>query len=449
MSRTMIRVLSGTLTALVLTAVTGTASSAAYAPAGGGTFNVPRPWGSTAENWRIVRHVDRAIANTPQPSAENPAPTILISTYLLDSTPSVDALISACRRGVSVRVILDGDIDNWNSKRLIRVLNADNVPDTDRDGQPDSPASSGPCDSEAPGTTTTSDSFTDAEAQASASEPTEHSVTWGADRSYVKKCDGSCRGAGGNMHSKFYAFSRTGVVSDVVMVSSSNLNRGGARNGWNDLYTMVGRPESYEVYRRIHREMTDDTTAGDGKVEAIDGPFTSRFFPMRDATRANDPTLADLNKIGCSSVWGRTKVNVSMFYWEGTRGNYLADKLLSLARQGCQVSLIYGAPSVQIATRLRDAARRNLISLYDSRWDFNGDGYNEVRTHAKYVLVKGQFGGDSSSWQVMTGSPNWVEGSLSRGDETTLNIALQSAYDQYLADWNEIRRHSRALPYRR
>ena len=103
--------------------------------------------------------------------------------------------------------------------------------------------------------------------------------------------------------------------------------------------------------------MTDDDRAGDGKVEVVDGPFTSRFFPMRHAGKRRDPTLQDLNKIRCSSALGRTQVNVSMFYWKGTRGNYLLDKLLSLSRSGCHVSIIYGAPSVQIAERLRDAAR--------------------------------------------------------------------------------------------
>ena len=39
------------------------------------------------------------------------------------------------------------------------------------------------------------------------------------------------------MHSKFYLFSRTGASQHVVMVSSSNLNRGGAVLGWNDMYT--------------------------------------------------------------------------------------------------------------------------------------------------------------------------------------------------------------------
>jgi hypothetical protein len=430
----------------------GASPAAAYAPSGGGTFNTPNPWGTGTQKYAIVRHVEAAIDAT-RPTAADPNPVILISTFLFDRGASVDALIAACQRGVSVRVILDQDIDNDQAKRLIQTLNGDNVADADNDGVPDGPPTAGPCNSSLPTDPTVPARrprlISDAQARRSVAAPTEDSVTWGGDRSYAKKCMGSCRGAGGNMHSKFYAFSSTGSAKDVVMVSSSNLNWGGAVAGWNDLYTMVDRPVSFDAYQRIHRQMTEDTQAGDGKVEVRDGPYTSRFFPMRNASKANDPTLQDLNRVRCHSAFGRTRINVSMFYWDGARGDYLADKVLGLARSGCRVSIIYGAPSVEVAGRLRKAARAGLINLFDSRWDMNNDGYNEVRTHAKYVLVKGRYGTDTSAYEVMTGSQNWVAGSLSRGDETSLNIALRSAYADYSADWERIRQHSRRVPYNR
>ena len=48
---------------------------------------------------------------------------------------------------------------------------------------------------------------------------------------------------------------------------------------------------------------------------------------------------------------------------------------------------------------------------------------------------------------MWTGSQNWVTGSLSLSDETSLNIALRSAYESYLKNWKTIRSHSRRLPY--
>ena len=427
------------LTAVLAVSLVGMSPVNAYEPRAGALFNVPRPWGSTAENYRLIKHVEQAIRRTQGPTASEPNPVILITSFLLDRSASVDALIAACRRGVSVRVILDGDINNRNSRRLIAKLNGDNNrPRAGRCGR------TGGNRADARVATWTREQL-----RASLRAPSGNPDTWGRDKSYVKRCEGSCRGGGGNMHSKFYAFSRTGTARNVVIVSSSNLNRGGAVLGWNDMYTMKSRPKSFEVYKRIHLEMTNDDRAGDGKVEVVDGPFTSRFFPMRNAGKRRDPTLQDLNRIRCTSALGRTQIHVSMFYWKGTRGNYLTDKLLSLARNGCQVSIIYGAPSVQMAERLRNAARSHVIDLWDSRWDRNNNGEVEVRTHAKYVLVKGTYGGDRSARVVMTGTQNWVAGSLSKGDENSLNIKLASAYNGYLGDWQRIRNHSRRLPYNR
>jgi hypothetical protein len=423
--------------------------AAAWEPNSGATFNVPAPWGTNTQRYRIIRTIEKAIDETPGRSATHPNPTINVATFLLDRGLSVDALIRACNRGVSVRVIMDGDIDTVVSKNLIRALNSDNVVDADGDGQPDAGPTTGPCNTALPGEPPPpTGTLTDAQAEASVAAPTDESVTWGSDRSYAKMCQGSCRGAGGNMHSKFYLFSETGTAKDVVMVSSANMNRGGANNGWNDLYVMKDAT-LYDGYKSIHREMTEDTQAGDGKREIRSGAITSRFFPMENATEANDPTMQDLRQVSCRSAFGATRIYVSMFYWQGDRGDYLADKLLSLAHHGCKVSVIYGAPSVAIAGKLRTAARAGVIHLWDSRWDMDHDGYNEVRTHAKYVLVKGSYAGDTSSWQVWTGSANWVAGSLSKGDETTLNIARKSAYDDYLADWTAIRKHSRQVPARR
>lgn len=442
---------------LVLSLIGVVAPASAYEPAGGGTFNVPDPWGSTRANYRIVNHVERAITKAQGPTKRYPHPTIHISTYLLDHNGSVTALVRACRRGISVRVILDRDIDNRNSRRLIRVLNSDNVRDRNGDGKADSKPRRGPCDSRlkrkgrgsahmvGPG----GGQLSQEQVRRSVKRPTTAAVTWGKDRSYVKRCRGSCRGAGGNMHSKFFLFSRTGKARHVVMVSSSNLNRGGAQGGWNDLYTIKNRPVSYRGYVRIHRDMTDDRRAGDKKVQIGDGRFVSRFFPMRNASRKADPTLRDLKQVRCRSAMGPTRVHVSMFYWKGRRGNYLASRLLDLARAGCRVSVIYGAPSLELAERLRNAADRRLINLWDSRWDRNDDGYSEVRTHAKYVLIRGNYRRDRKAHVVMTGSQNWVAGSLSRSDETTLNIRSRRAHRDYLRNWKQIRKHSRRLPYHR
>ena len=445
--------LSALLAVILVTSVAGVAPAAAYEPDQGGTFNVPKRWSTRTTLFRLVTHVERAIDATPA------GETILISSFLFDREQSADALIAACKRGVSVRVILDSDIASQHAERLMKALNGDNLQDEDGDGVPDDgngdgtpdPPKTFSCGTDFPGARV-ADPLTDSEAVASSGEASEDPVTWGGDRSYAKMCQGSCRGAGGNMHAKFYAFTRTGTAQNVVMVSSANLNKGGALRGWNDLYTMNTSPEvnlqNFEVYQTIHREMTDDDKADDVLREERVGPFTHRFFPLRNASRSNDPTLADLNKIGCRSSFGRTQVHVSQFYWADDRGIYLADKIVDLAQAGCNVSVIHAAAGGEVISKLRDAARRHQLTLYDSRWDFNRNGEHEIRTHEKYVLVKGQFGGDESAHMVMTGTQNWGKGSLTSGDDNTLNIALVSAWQDYIQNWNDVRRHSREFPNR-
>ena len=77
-------------------------------------------------------------------------------------------------------------------------------------------------------------------------------------------CRKSCRSIGKPNHTKYFTFTRTGKARNVVMVSSSNLNRGGALKGFNDLYVMKGRPGLLHDFSRLHRSMAQDTT-GDGR----------------------------------------------------------------------------------------------------------------------------------------------------------------------------------------
>ena len=451
------------------------------------TFNVPAPWGSQGEQFRIIHRIEKAINHTP-PRTGGRRSRIYISTFLLDRVISVNALVRACKRGVSVRVVMDGDIASGPSHRLMRVLNADNVKDRNRDGKPDHKPRRGPCDTKLPKKhkhnhhknggkkgkhdrtnkkkdqrggqgkkKNTKQTKHDRKHQAgkphhhkkhkhkAKPKPLTRSQTWGHDRSFAIKCKGTCRGRGygGNMHSKFYAFSRVGHVHNVVMVSSSNLNIGGARLGWNDLWTMKDRPLQFRYFSQIFDQMVRDRVVRHGHYEVKEGPYRTRFFPLVHPKKKTDPTLLDLDRVKCHGPLGPTKVYVSMFYWKGPRGEYLASKLLNLRRDGCQVSVIYGAPSRLIAARLKGDARRHAINLYDSRHDLNYDGIFDVRTHAKYVLIKGHYGVHKKAWRVFTGSQNWVEGSLGLSDETTLNIDSRAAYGEYIKNWNMIRMHSR------
>jgi phosphatidylserine/phosphatidylglycerophosphate/cardiolipin synthase-like enzyme len=373
-----------------------TSVALAWEPTGGATFNNPR--GNHAARWRIIDKIIHSIKSTPR------GQTIMMSTFLLDSPAVGDALIAAHNnRNVKVQVVLDGDIKTATARRIANVMNRDNV--------------------------------------AGAAVP----LRWGPDQSFVVFCDGSCRGVGGNDHTKFYLFSRTGTANDVVMISSGNLNKGAANRGWNDSYTIKGRTAIYNDFAGIHREMSQDTARdGDRYREFVRGGYISRFYPKPSGS---DPVLDDLGKVHCLGAnggagrSGHTAINISMFAWNDDRGWSIARKLVSLAGQGCAVSIIYGAPAKDIGAYLRDKARSGLIKLWDSRYDLNGDGIDDVRTHEKYMLINGHYGSDHSAWRVHTGSQNWGRGTLSHGDENTLTIVSRRAYARYIDNWDTIRLH--------
>lgn len=491
------RLIALLMVAMVATGLQVTAASPASAtPTAGPTFNTPYPWGKLSARYRIVSKIEAAIRAVPAQSAEYPNPVIHISTYFLDRRSASNELIAACKRGVSVRVILDSGIEDKPAKDLITALNADNVADANNDGIPDKPAKTGPCNTKleptptpTPTTTPTTtatpraaaraqsapdptpsstpsatasadepqvdlegldevvdpDTVSSQALQRSVAEPDERAITWGKDGSYVKRCFGSCRGGGGAMHAKFFTFSASGSARDVSMVSSSNINIGGAVRGWNDLITYTGRPALRAYFARMHREMTEDVRNNGQLEQFTDGDTTVRFFPMRQATKSTDPTLRDLNKIRCSSSFGRTQVKISMFYWAHTRGLYLADKVIALGKAGCSVQVIYGAPGADVQRKLTAAAKRGQITLYDSRYKKLPEGDYQTRTHGKFFTVKGTYDGNTRAYLTVTGSQNWAGSSLSAGDEITLNITGSKTHNSYVYNWGRIKAHSRRV----
>ncbi len=395
----MTRAFRSLLVALVLVAsvlVTAPAASA-YEPPGGAVFNNPQ--GAKADRYRIVNTVNRAI------KAAKPGSLIYMSMYLMDSRASFTALKEARKRGVGVQLVLDVLAKNGQSKKMAAIFNADNrkipanKPQKDEDGV---------------------------------------LRKWGPDRSFVRFCQQGCRGPRSPNHTKFYVFTATGTAKNVVMVSSSNLNKGGANKGYNDLVILKNRAELVKNFAFVHAEMAEDSPNDkDGFLEYFQGNVIARFYPKRSA---GDPVLADLAKVKCQGANGgagkngRTKINISMFRWNNDRGIEIARKLVRLDRNGCDVRVIYGAPGSTVADILKTSARNGGVQLWDSRYDFNLDGEIDLRVHHKYMLISGYYGKDRSSWQVHTGSRNWGQ-SLHAGDENTLNIESRAIYNQYLKNW--------------
>jgi phosphatidylserine/phosphatidylglycerophosphate/cardiolipin synthase-like enzyme len=381
---------SGFLLVVLAMLVAVVPAAAAWEPQGGAIFNNPK--GDRAAKYRIVNAITQAVRGAPRGS------TILMSAYMFDNRGTYDALIGAHRRGVHVKMVLDtAHAKNAKTRRLATRFNRDNV--------------RGPAPAK-----------------------------WGRDQSFVVFCKAACRGRNGYNHTKFYAFSQSGTARNVIMVSSSNPNAGGAVKGWNDMYVMKGKPRLWQTHARVHAEMAEDSpNDGDRFVRDTEGNATAMFYPKRTGTH---PVIQELNGVRCQGARGRTSIHVSMFRWNRIWGKRIAQKLVGLANNGCKLDIVYGAPSKELRLYLTKHARRSgRISLWDSRFDRNGDGKPDLRVHHKYLLINGRHGGNSSAFRVTTGSQNWGA-SLRTSDENTINVRSRSAHNAYLRNWQHIVRTS-------
>jgi phosphatidylserine/phosphatidylglycerophosphate/cardiolipin synthase-like enzyme len=371
---------------LAVAGVMLTASSAsAYTPREGATFG--NPWGTRSQKYAISSHVNQSIDSAPRGS------TIQITTFALDLDTSMYKLIRAHNRGVNVKVIVNAMGETRQVRRLKREFGQD--------------------------------------------------ITR---RSFAITCTRSCRGVGGDMHTKLYMFSQAGAARNVIMASSTNLSHSGATKGWNDLFTIVGRPRLFADVTTVFNEMARDRAlANPYRVFSL-ARYRAFFFPRRGTDRTTDTVYNAMSAVRCFGAAGgagsgeRTVIRVGMFHWAGDRGVLLATKLRQLDNAGCIVKVIYGAPSTRVVSELRRPTRYGGIELYDSRYDLSGDGIPDKYIHSKYMLVSGNFAGDRSSWQVFAGSANWVRAALRVGDDMILRVSGPSVHDRYAHNWETIRR---------
>ncbi|CAN5553289.1 hypothetical protein BH10ACT10_BH10ACT10_09520 [soil metagenome] len=277
-------VLVGTLLLGGVAPAVADVSSAPPTSPGVARFNDPT--GSVAEQYALVRRVDRAVDRTPRGA------TIRLAAYSFAMPSTSRALLRAHRRGVRVQVVVDDRSAAWGSvRRLSAVLG-----------------------------------------------------TSARRHSFVRVCHRSCRGTTGNQHAKFVTISRSGRARGLVLVGSMNFTAYAAARQWQDLYVVRGRPGLFRDFRTVFRSMLRDRpqgtlslgSAGDGlrlDLAPVHGPYLNRR------------RLAEVRCRGATdgTGWkGRTVVRVSMHAWNGDRGVALARRLVDLRTRGCNVRVLAG-----------------------------------------------------------------------------------------------------------
>ena len=389
---------------VVLAAVLGCLSTGPVAAA---TSFTPRPgptWNNPRGNF-AARNVNMSkIRNTIDSVPRNGV--IRIAVYSYNRRDIGDAFIRACRRHVSVQLVLNDNAIGREAHRMIRYLGRGTQP---RFSDPCHPRQSGP-----------------------GREP--YPVP-----SFFKVCEGACRLGSdrSNQHAKFYLYSATGNGKPVVMFGSNNLMSYAANVHWNDLYTVVGNQKMFDDFSTIFAQMAEDRWRKQPYVAVQDGNYAVEFGSDPHAIGPRDHVYQRLDKVGCRAPAGygdrgHTAIRIMMYGWVGARGLLLARKVAALSRAGCRIRvLVSGA-----GRRVHAVLHRSGVAIRSSALDLDGDpltGFDETAwelfSHEKWMSLSGKWAGQPFKG-VWTGSENWSN--VSRfNDEVTVQVPFASALAAY------------------
>jgi len=266
-----------------------------------------------------------------------------------------------------------------------------------------------------------------------------------AKRSWLRYCEKSCRGFGGIAHSKFMLFDSVQDVPDVIMYGSANVTQLAADVQWNDLYTLVRRPQVFDSFVSVFDQMSKDTAMGSAYR---DTPLTVGkeqigtigFYPYTGQTEKEipDPILGLLNKTRCSGatggkgINGHTKIRIAQDALWGQRGLDIAERLATMARRGCNIKIVYTLFGNEVLRVLRKAG----IPLVHLAYDTDRDGEYDHYLHMKAMAISGVVGAKTDATIVTNGSANWTELPL-HSDEVTGQIADDLLTHDYVTfiDW--------------
>lgn len=360
----------------------------------GPIFNNPN--GSPAVRYRILNHILGAINNASRGS------TVRVMSWNIMNRASVDSLLAAQRRGVTLRVLMDDsnltEIPNPFFRRLRAGFTAQNKKLGIR----------------------------------------------GDEKSRAKTCKASCRGSSGQAHAKFYTFSKVGKSRDVVMQGSANLTTAMAINQWNDLYTWSDRQDIYDFTTTVFDQMWTDTPRTDQYAGITSGRDSLYFSPYIGPNFPGDPVENLLNQVSCRGAQGaagngknRTIIRVAPDVMRNPRGLRAATRLKQLWDQGCDVQIAYTVLGFDSMKVLRGSGGRGPIPLRHLVQDFDRDREFDNYFHLKAISINGVVGDDRSAYWAVNGSSN-LSGNATFSDENIGIINRRSvtlAYQKFISFW--------------
>lgn len=393
----------GWLTALLITAAALAATPATSASAkvtDGATFNDPLV---KSKQYAISKRIRSLIDKTPGKTKKSGGAVIRVAMYVYSSTEqaTVDALVRAAKRGVTVRLLLDSN----------NTLE--------------------------PGWTHYADYFRALERK--------HRTFRVSFCPVGRGCIGNVH-PDSNNHNKFFLFSGTSGSKRVVVQSSANLNKTNAVSYWNNAVVLVNRG-LYNDYLAYFNDLWKQRPSADYGRVASSGNAKAWHFPMAAGDPVAETLARDVRCTGNTKVGtkGRTIVRVAMkdFY-----RLEVAQALWRLADSGCLVDVAYDEPATfqpylgqseaVVATLRRPLTKPGgKIRLFLAGPSTKANPKRRL-IHSKYLLIEGHFGGKKNTKVVFTGSHNFSYGSLRDNDETLLRVRSAKIHDQFRGNFKRM-----------
>ncbi|MWA11095.1 phospholipase D-like domain-containing protein [Streptomyces sp. BA2] len=341
-------------------------------------------------------------------NAAVPGSTIKVAVYHVWEASVVDALVAAKNRGVHVQMVLD------ESSRSDRPAN-------------------------------TSYATLAAELGTDKNKPSFVTLCPAG-----KSCLGDPKYGKSIMHNKFWLFSQVEGARDVVVQTTSNSTPSAHTKFYNDALQLPNNPTMYEAYADYFADMIRKDWRNWDYRTVSDGLYKAYFFPRSGTVNETDTMYSVLNNVQCNykdaaGVARHTNIRASIF--KITR-KQIADKLVSLKKAGCTVSILYaetdsaksqgGTPGTWEA--LHKTGGPTMRCFNDDR-DPLRPGAKLVTPyiiHSKYLLIDGKYDGRQNKLSF-TGSQNYTAPALRENDEAIVKVDDDSVHDAYRGHFDRVR----------
>ncbi|MFI7597701.1 phosphatidylserine/phosphatidylglycerophosphate/cardiolipin synthase family protein [Actinoplanes sp. NPDC049681] len=245
-------------------------------------------------------------------------------------------------------------------------------------------------------------------------------------------------------HNKFLTATKVvlnngAVKTGVVFQSSGNLGTWDADTAYNNAITWT-EASSYANYKAYFNDLKKYRTSSTGddnyyRVGASADQYKTHFFPRKetneDVNQASTDTIVNiLDSVKCSYV-GQTdgkphQTDIRIVMWALTR-TAVTKKLADLVKDGCWVDVVYSTTSTSALHALQDVGNREIgITSCGVQYD-----NRTIKAHSKYMLIDGAYDDDQIP-RVFMGSHNYSITALRNADESMVRIRDASVHGAYL-----------------